>query len=315
MASCGVSNDWVQKSGLGAGAKELWHYKTCKKRLVCTDKRIINYEKGQVVNPNACAPSPKVPGAAGPPPAAAATLANGTCTIVFPAVDKVRIDCTVPVKMVVTSTAEFGGERQEFELGPGSQEFESKVKTQAAGTKFEAFNRDNGKLITTIFVPPMGVTCTPSSTGDYTCNAKISSEYDLGAATPRTSWQDCRSACNGKDTCKGWTFTPDKQCQLKTKTSTVFQQGFVSGPRSGRDGGSVPASGTGTTSSTTPTTTPSPSSTTTTPAPAAEENVPWYKKKSPLFDLEWWVVAAAGGVLLLLLCGCSMMMMVSMSSE
>lgn len=160
--------------------------------------------------------------------------------------------------------------------------------------------------------------CSPSSAGEYLCNKTLPSLYNLGAATVKANWMDCRTSCDSNTKCKGWVYKENKTCQLKNRaynSDYQYQAKYMAGPRSGVK---VPVSGTGGSGTTggsgagaltaggiiTPETTAP--GTTAVPAVPAITVAP--STKGPL-GLEWWMWGAIAGVLLLAMGGGGMMMM------
>lgn len=164
---------------------------------------------------------------------------------------------------------------------------------------------------------PENVDCSEKAVADnkYKCNYTIPDTYNLGEASFKTSWSECRSACNGDTECKAYTYTADGKCQKKKLNEYVAlpNSGTVAGPRSGplagelvSPGNSAAAPTTSTSSTSSPSPSPSP-----TPTPAPEN---FLTTKSPL-GLDWWIVLL---IIALVVGGSSCMMMlvvVSSSSE
>ena len=149
--------------------------------------------------------------------------------------------------------------------------------------------------------------CSAKSLADnkYTCETTIDSKYNLGDPTFKTSWSECRSACNGDTDCKAYTFTLAGSCQKKKLHEPIAAPGagMLAGPRSTPLGGViVPSTSTTTTTTTAATPTPPPA----TEAPSDN----FLMKKSPL-GVEWWIVIAVALVLGLSSCGMVMMLVMA----
>jgi hypothetical protein len=138
----------------------------------------------------------------------------------------------------------------------------------------------------------------------YKCDSTILDKYNLGEASFKTTWSECRSACNGDPECKAYTYTATGMCQKKKLNEYMTlapNSGNIAGPRSGPAAADVVPSTSTTTTTTTPTTSPPAAET---PTPKPDTN--FLTAKSP-FGIEWWIVML---VLFVVVGASSSMMMV-----
>lgn len=157
------------------------------------------------------------------------------------------------------------------------------------------------------------VDCSDKAIADngYKCDTTILDTHNLGAATFKTSWSECRSGCNGDTACKAYTYTDKGICQKKKEKEYApgIAPGVIAGPRSGPLAG-IPIPG-DTASSPTTTAKAEEETVTQTPTPTQPPTEDFFMKKSP-FGVAWWIVFAVG--LLVLVGSCGMVMVVAMAA-